>query len=79
MSFYHIRSREGPKYEAVIHCSVLVYPFCNRANAGGCQGAVIAELDEPGNEPNFDLFLFMNTLTNKIEANCKITIFFLVE
>ena len=24
MSFYHIRSREGAKYEAVIHCSVLV-------------------------------------------------------
>ena len=24
MSFYHIRSREQPKYEAVIHCSVLV-------------------------------------------------------
>ena len=24
MSFYHIRSREGAKYQAVIHCSVLV-------------------------------------------------------
>ena len=24
MSFYHIRSREGAKYETVIHCSVLV-------------------------------------------------------
>ena len=24
MSFYHIRSREQAKYEAVIHCSVLV-------------------------------------------------------
>ena len=24
MSFYHIRSRESAKYEAVIHCSVLV-------------------------------------------------------
>ena len=24
MSFYHIRSRECTKYEAVIHCSVLV-------------------------------------------------------
>ena len=24
MSFYHIRSREGTKYKAVIHCSVLV-------------------------------------------------------
>ena len=24
MPFYHIRSREGAKYEAIIHCSVLV-------------------------------------------------------
>ena len=24
MSFYHIRSGEGAKYEAVIHCCVLV-------------------------------------------------------
>ena len=26
MSFYHIRSREGAKYQAVIHCSVPVWP-----------------------------------------------------
>ena len=35
MSFYHIRSREQAKYEAVIHCSVLVKPVYNRANTGG--------------------------------------------
>ena len=35
MSFYHIRSREQAKYEAVIHCSVLVWPVYNRANTGG--------------------------------------------
>ena len=84
----------------------------------------MAGLDEPGDEPNFDLFgsfgvdffsddehlfcifcsriinlsfnglnilfivnviftggvtVFLNTLTKKIEANCKITIFFVVE
>ena len=35
MSFYHTRSREGAKYEAVIHCSVLVKPVYNWANTGG--------------------------------------------
>ena len=37
MSFYHIRSRERAKYEAVIHRSVLVKPVYNRANTGGCK------------------------------------------
>ena len=57
MSFYHIRSREDAKYEAVIHCSVQVKPVYNRANTGGSDGgAIMAELAEPGDEPNFDLF-----------------------
>lgn len=52
MSFYLIRSREGAKYEAVIHCSVHVTTGRLLAD----EGAIMAELDEPGDEPNFDFF-----------------------
>ena len=54
MSFYHIRLRENAKYEAVIHCSVLVSPVYNRANTGGCKGRTMAELDEPVDESKIE-------------------------
>ena len=45
MSFFHIRSRERAKYEAVILCSIL-----NRFTTGripsDAKGATMAELDE---------------------------------
>ena len=50
MSFYHIRSREGAKY---------VVSYFNRFTTRrkpAHEGAIRAELDEPGDEPNFDLF-----------------------
>ena len=41
MSFYYIRSREQAKYEAVIHCSVLVQFTTGRILADG-EGATMA-------------------------------------
>ena len=36
----------------------------------------MTELDEPGEEPNFeDIRNFITENRNRIEANCKITIF----
>ena len=52
MSFYRIKSREGAKCEAVIHCSVVF----TTGRIPADEGAIMAELNDPGDEPNFDLF-----------------------
>ena len=115
MSFYHIRSRECAKYDAVIQCSVLVQLVYNRANTRvDAKGATMAKLDKLANEnrienrnrnhnnilfgsrPRIQCFaiyyertlcsllssihtdgirMFLNTLTEEVEANCKITYF----
>ena len=42
MSFYHIRSREHAKYEAVIHCSVLFNRFTTGRIPADAKGTTIA-------------------------------------
>ena len=42
MSFYHIRSREQAKYEAVIHCIVLVNRFTTGQIPADGEGATMA-------------------------------------
>ena len=65
MSFYYIRSRERAKYEAVLHCSVLVYPVYNRANTGGSK-----KLDEPADKSKIEnrsqnnFFFFCSRIIN---------------
>ena len=50
ISFYHIRSRERAKCEAVIHCSALVNRFTTGQIPADAKGATMAELDEPADE-----------------------------
>ena len=54
MSFYHIRPREGAKYEAAIHCRVqFKFNWFTIGRIPTDEGVIMAELDEPGDEPNF--------------------------
>ena len=46
MSFYHIRSRECAKYEAIIHCSVLFNRFTTGRIPSDAKGETMAKLDE---------------------------------
>ena len=126
MSFYHIRSIEGAKYKAVIHCSVLVlsgleqgeyrrmkeHLWLDWTNRGmnlilTIENRLTIEKKRSQNNNFFcsrifnlsfngltyntrilfivnliftdGIRVFLNTLTKKIEANCKITFFFVVE
>ena len=66
MPFYHIRSRERAKYEAVMHRSVLVKPVTTGRIPADAKGATMAKLDEPTDE-------------NKIENRSQNNRFFDVE